>query len=100
MWICESKIPKRELKNEIKNEIKDELNQELKNELKREIKNVSKDEAKIEVLTDQRIISVKTITKVMKAIGKITIKLKNEKTNYATWFFMNYSKLLKCLMTN
>ena len=93
MGICESKI-------EIKNKVKDELKNELKDEIKKEINNVSKNRAKIEVLTEQRIIPVKIITKVIKAICKIKIKPKKGRTKFATGFFMNYSKSLKCLMTN
>ena len=100
MGICESKKLKGEIGVEIKNQIKDELKQELKSDIKRKRKNVSKGEAKIEVLIEQKAININVIYKVTKAICKIIIKSKLWGIFHGTGFFMNFSKSLRCLVTN
>ena len=56
-------------------------------------------EIKSELFTTHKPIPVKIVNKVMKSICKITIKTRKG-ILYGTGFFLNYSKSLKCLITN
>ena len=71
----------------------------LKSESKKEKKIEPGNDGKNEVIVGAKPFPIKIVNKVMKAICKITIQIK-ERVARGTGFFLNYSDTLKCLMTN